>query len=472
MKTCYSEQQARIASFSSASAPTKKWADVAIITLSFWLAYLLRGLDNTEIYLPAWLVSLPLYILIHEEITKRHQANIRENFHEVRQALAAWGLTLIGLLFISWTAKITADFSRIAIGTWTLLGGFGLAGWRLMWRTTTLLDRTSPDNALAVIAGDDKRMRQFVRHFQSSRTFKPVLLGYFAETEPNNRKETSNDPDIPFLGNLKSLIHGARKGDFSSIFVVMRPESENAQRRLITALCDTPASVYVVPSTHTEELAYAQWINYCGLPIVSIFETPYKGFNSLTKRVEDVLLAMSMLLVMAIPMLVIAAIIKLTSPGPAVFRQQRLGIDGREIGVLKFRTMTVIESGTSITQAVRDDPRITAIGTFLRRTSLDELPQIFNVLCGDMSVVGPRPHAVSVNQEYRKLIPGYMLRQRVRPGITGWAQIHGLRGSDSPENMENRVRYDLWYLTRWSLWLDLWIVIRTIPVFAGHRNAF
>ena len=471
--TRYSEKQPNTVYFpSTASTTTARCTDAAIISLSFWLAYWLRGLDNSELYLPAWLISLPLYLLIYEGISKREPKVIGEHFQDIRHALGAWVLTLVGLLLIAWTAKITADFSRIVVGTWTLLGCFGLVAWRLVWRSTTRLHRPVPDSAPAVIVGDGHRMKRFASLLQSSRNFKIALAGYFAEAQLDDSKQAANDPDILFLGDLENLLKRAENGDFSTIFVIMQPESEKAQRQLITALCDTRASVYVVPTLHAEELAHAQWVDYCGMFLISVFETPYKGFNSWIKRMEDMLLALTILFVMTVPMLIIAVIIKLTSPGPAVFRQKRLGIDGHEINVLKFRTMTVVETGVRITQAVRDDPRITPIGAFLRRTSLDELPQFFNVLRGDMSVVGPRPHAVSVNQEYRKFIPGYMLRQRVRPGITGWAQIHGLRGSDSPKNMKNRVRYDLWYLTRWSLWLDLWIVVRTIPVLTGHRSAF
>ncbi len=471
--TSYSGRQPNtVYSPSTSSTTTSRCADVAIITLSFWLSYWLRGLDNTELYLPAWLTSLLLYLLIYEAISKREPKIIGEYFQDISYALVAWILTLTGLLLIAWTAKITADFSRIAVGIWTLLGCFGLVVWRLVWRSTARLHRAASDSAPAVIVGDDHHINRFASLLQSSRDFKIALAGYFSQAELGDSQQAVNDSGIPFLGCLENLVKRAENGDFSTIFVIMQPGAENAQRQLITALCDTQAAVYVVPTLHAEELIHAQWVDYCGMFLISVFETPYKGFNSWIKRMEDMLLALMVLFVMAVPMLIIAAVIKLTSPGPAVFRQKRLGIDGHEINVLKFRTMTVVEAGVKITQVVRDDPRITPIGAFLRRTSLDELPQFFNVLRGDMSVVGPRPHAVSVNQEYRKLIPGYMLRQRVRPGITGWAQIHGLRGSDSPKNMKNRVRYDLWYLTRWSLWLDLWIVVRTIPVLAGHRNAF
>lgn len=443
--------------------------DLAVIASSLWLAYRLRGLDNPEIYLQSCLVAFLLYPALSELIPARRSPGIASRFQEFWSPLAAWAWTFGALLAIAWMAKVTSDYSRVAIGSWALISAVGLAGWRLL---RYFARRRATANARpAAIAGAGSRARRFARHFQSSSHFDATLKGCFSESEQYAR--TADDRlDLPVLGDLDDLVERAGKGEFSSIFIALRPEDEEASRRLVAALCDTLTSVYVVPSTYVEELTHAQWVNHGGMSLVSIFEIPYSGVNGWIKRMEDLLLALLMLIVASVPMLVVAASVKLTSPGPILFRQRRHGIDGREINVIKFRTMTATENGADVRQAVRGDSRYTPIGPFLRRTSLDELPQIFNVLRGDMSVVGPRPHAVSVNEQYRKLVPGYMLRQRVKPGITGWAQIHGLRGSDSLENMEKRVRYDLWYLTQWSLWLDLWIVVRSIPALAGHRNAF
>ena len=464
--------QLKPAQFPHVPAAVSRCADAAVIVLGLWLAYRLRGLDNAELYLPVCLVALPFYLLAGGGGPVQGRSEIRERFQEIRRALAAWAWTLAGLLVVAWTAKITADYSRVAIGLWTLFGVIGLAGWRLAWRPAKRRGQAATDDPPAAIAGAGERARRFVRFIRSTSVLETNVAGFFAETGKDAREGADDGLTLPILGDLDDLVKRAGKGEFSTIFVALRPDAEDSAQQLVAALCDTPASVYVVPSSHAEEIAHARWVDCGGLPLVSIFETPYSGVNSWAKRMEDVLLALAMLAVAAVPMLAVAAAVKLTSPGPVLFRQRRHGMDGREIRVLKFRTMTVIEDGADVSQAVEGDSRYTPVGAFLRHRSLDELPQIFNVLCGDMSVVGPRPHAVSVNRQYRKLIPGYMLRHRVKPGITGWAQIHGLRGSDSPENMEKRVRYDLWYLARWSLWLDLWIVFRSIPALAGHRNAF
>jgi putative colanic acid biosynthesis UDP-glucose lipid carrier transferase len=220
-------------------------------------------------------------------------------------------------------------------------------------------------------------------------------------------------------------------------------------------------------------MSEARFDNVGGMPVIAICETPFMGLNSTIKRASDIALASVILLLLSPLMLAIALAVKLSSPGPVIFRQRRYGLYGEDIVVYKFRSMTVMENGANVVQARRNDQRVTRIGGILRRTSLDELPQFINVLQGRMSIVGPRPHAVAHNEQYRKLIKGYMLRHKVKPGITGWAQVNGLRGETATlDKMQARIQYDLDYLRNWSLWLDLWIVIRTVKVVLKRENAF
>jgi putative colanic acid biosysnthesis UDP-glucose lipid carrier transferase len=194
-----------------------------------------------------------------------------------------------------------------------------------------------------------------------------------------------------------------------------------------------------------------------------VFDTPFHGLGGWVKRMEDIILASLILLLIAIPMAVIAVAIKLTSRGPVFFRQTRYGLNGKPIKVLKFRSMTTMDDGPSVQQATKDDKRVTPLGRILRKTSLDELPQFINVLSGEMSVVGPRPHAVAHNELYRGKIRGYMLRHKVKPGITGWAQVNGWRGeTEVVEKMEQRVEHDLFYIDNWSVFWDLKIVFLTV----------
>ncbi|HCJ2416852.1 TPA: exopolysaccharide biosynthesis polyprenyl glycosylphosphotransferase, partial [Klebsiella pneumoniae] len=194
--------------------------------------------------------------------------------------------------------------------------------------------------------------------------------------------------------------------------------------------------------------------------MVPLFDTPLNGINMVFKRLEDIILSLFILLLISPLLIIISLAVKITSPGPVIFRQTRYGMDGKPIKVWKFRSMVVMENDTEVKQATKDDVRVTNVGKFLRRTSLDELPQFFNVLFGEMSIVGPRPHAVSHNEQYRSLIEGYMLRHKVKPGITGWAQINGWRGeTDTLDKMEKRIEFDLEYIRSWSVWLDLKIIV-------------
>jgi putative colanic acid biosynthesis UDP-glucose lipid carrier transferase len=256
------------------------------------------------------------------------------------------------------------------------------------------------------------------------------------------------------------------------IFISQPISAQPRIRKLLDELQDTTASVYFLPDIYIFDLMQARFDNVGGMPVIAICESPFTGFNSMVKRASDIILALLIQIGLTPIMVCIALAVKLTSPGPIIFKQRRYGLYGEEIIVYKFRSMTVAEDGAKVVQATKNDQRVTRIGAFLRRSSLDELPQFINVLQGRMSIVGPRPHAVAHNEQYRKLIKGYMLRHKVKPGITGWAQVNGMRGeTETLDKMEARIHYDLDYLRNWSLWLDLWIVLRTVQVVAKRENA-
>jgi putative colanic acid biosynthesis UDP-glucose lipid carrier transferase len=272
---------------------------------------------------------------------------------------------------------------------------------------------------------------------------------------------------------LELLELKAKRGDYDILYIALPTTARTQITDLLDRLADTTVTVYMVPDFFTTSLFHGKWSNLEGIPLISVYDTPFWGVDGWVKRAEDVILSSLILLVVAVPMLLIAAAVKLTSPGPVLFKQRRYGMDGREIRVWKFRTMRVCEDGPTVPQARRKDPRVTALGAFLRRTSLDEFPQFINVLMGDMSIVGPRPHAVAHNELYRSQVKGYMLRHKVRPGITGWAQINGWRGeTDTLEKMAKRVEHDLWYIRNWSLWLDLKITFLTVVRGFSTANAY
>jgi putative colanic acid biosynthesis UDP-glucose lipid carrier transferase len=274
------------------------------------------------------------------------------------------------------------------------------------------------------------------------------------------------------LGNMADIAAYVRQHQIKMIFISQPISAQPRIRKLLDELEDTTASVYFLPDIYVFDLMQARFGSVGGMPVIGIRESPFTGVNSIIKRCSDIVLALAIQILLIPVMLVIAVAIKATSPGPVIFPQRRYGLNGEEIIVYKFRSMTVTENGDKVVQAKKGDSRITRVGGFLRRSSLDELPQFLNVLQGRMSIVGPRPHAVAHNEQYRKLIKGYMLRHKVKPGITGWAQVNGLRGeTETLDKMEARIEYDLDYLRNWSLWLDLWIIVRTVLVVAKRENA-
>jgi putative colanic acid biosynthesis UDP-glucose lipid carrier transferase len=231
--------------------------------------------------------------------------------------------------------------------------------------------------------------------------------------------------------------------------------------------------VRLVPNIYGFQLLHHSITEVAGFPVINLMDSPLSGINAVVKALEDKILA-TLILLLASPIMILIAIgVKLSSPGPVLFKQKRGGLEKDEIRIWKFRSMKVhAEPEGTITQAKPNDPRITPFGAFLRRTSLDELPQFFNVLRGEMSIVGPRPHALEHNEFYKKRIDPYLLRQRVKPGITGWAQINGLRGETGDlEKMEMRVKYDLYYINNWSLWFDLRIIFLSIFQIFRSQNA-
>ena len=289
--------------------------------------------------------------------------------------------------------------------------------------------------------------------------------------------------DRPWMGIQLVAIAGV--GDFERlrlerpadiVYIALPLRMHRHIQRIVHELRDTTASVYFVPDFSAYGLLHSTWEGLGDMLTVSLVDTPHQGLEGAMKRGVDVVVAVVALLGLAVPLLAIAAAVRLTSPGPVIFTQKRYGLDGKSFRIYKFRTMTEVEDGESqftFTQARRRDRRVTPVGAFLRRTSLDELPQLFNVLKGDMSIVGPRPHPVALNETQRKVIDGYMLRHKVKPGITGLAQVNGFRGeTDTPEKMRQRVRFDLEYINAWSLLLDIRIMWRTLFVVFDDPNAY
>ncbi|MBD9632585.1 undecaprenyl-phosphate glucose phosphotransferase [Pseudomonas sp. PDM19] len=411
-------------------------------------------------------------------------------------------LSDFGQLYTSWRGERTRDELRKVGGIWavsfagvavtdylspeiTLLNGagqlqwfclvlIGFYGYRILLRSILHTLRRRGFNTRSVaIAGAGSLGQRLAKNIASAPWMGLELAGFYDDKRFDPVSLSKGGVKLPISGNLEALVDRARAGELDRIYIALPMRSEERIKCLVEQLSDTTASVYIIPDVFVFNLLHARAQNIAGIPTISIFDSPMVGAGALVKRLEDVILSTLILCLIAVPMLVISAAIKFTSPGPVFFRQKRYGIDGRSIEVWKFRSMRVMENGAKVTQATRNDSRITPVGAFLRRTSLDELPQFINVLLGDMSIVGPRPHAIAHNEEYRGQISSYMLRHKVKPGITGWAQVNGWRGeTDTLEKMQKRVEFDLAYINNWSLWWDLKIVFLTLFKGFVHQNAY
>jgi putative colanic acid biosysnthesis UDP-glucose lipid carrier transferase len=385
--------------------------------------------------------------------------------------IADWITVIVVLLFIAFALKVSALYSRKVILTWFAVMPFALHGAQEIVRV--LLRKYASSAALArtkVIVGINKKSHELARAIASD-PFRGVFRGYFDDRSGSRLGRVKS---YEVLGGIEDVVDYVKQKAIDMVYIALPMSRDPRIMRLLDRLQDTTASVYFVPSTLPFEMIQARVERIGKVPVIAVCETPFYGINGVAKRAADSVIAGLILLLIWPLMLAIAIGVKRSSPGPVIFRQRRYGLDGKEIIVYKFRTMTVCEDEKSITQAKKNDQRITPFGAFLRKTSLDELPQFINVLQGTMSIVGPRPHAVAHNEQYRRLIGGYMVRHKVKPGITGWAQVNGYRGeTEFVSKMEKRIEYDLDYLRNWSLSLDLWIILKTVMVvFKDHRNAY
>ncbi|KSW23382.1 MULTISPECIES: undecaprenyl-phosphate glucose phosphotransferase [unclassified Pseudomonas] len=428
---------------------------------------------NNEQIITSLLVIIIFYLL--SDLGQLYASWRGERVHEeIRKVSGTWTISFLFYFLCEYFFKGISSLDDEALLKWFALVLASLCGYRLILRAILHALRRKGFNTRSVaIAGAGYLGQRLAENIAGSSWMGLDLLGFFDDKLRDPVRLVNSKVRVSISGTLEQLVEQARAGQIDRIYITLPMRSEARIKWLVNQLSDTTVSVYIVPDVFVFELLHARSQNINGIPTISIFDSPMIGVNSIIKRVEDILLSTIILSLIAAPMLLISIAVKFTSPGPIFFRQKRYGIDGRPIEVWKFRSMRVMENGTEVIQATRDDCRITSIGAFLRRTSLDELPQFINVLLGDMSIVGPRPHAVAHNEQYRGQINSYMLRHKVKPGITGWAQINGWRGeTDTLDKMQKRVEHDLAYIHNWSLWWDLKIVFLT--VFKGfiHKNAY
>jgi putative colanic acid biosysnthesis UDP-glucose lipid carrier transferase len=378
--------------------------------------------------------------------------------------LLRWCAVATALLFLAFAFKVTAIFSRLVMVTWFVVTPIALSAvHELRLRARSLLAYAP---RYIIIGANNVGFELFRRLPRKG------FLGFF-DFRSADRVSQIIDPD-QLAGHCKDVATFARTYGVTAIYIALPLSNVPRIGEMIRELRDTTASIYFLPDVFAFDLIHGRLVDVNGMPAIAVCDTPFHGMNAVLKRTFDLILG-SILMIPVLPLMALIAVaVKLTSRGPVLFRQRRYGLNGEEINVYKFRSMTVCEDGAVVTQATQNDKRVTPVGKFLRRTSLDELPQLFNVLQGKMSLAGPRPHAVAHNEQYRKLISGYMIRHKVRPGITGWAQVNGCRGeTDTVEKMSARIKYDIEYLNNWSIWLDLKIILRTLMLLVRKdKNAY
>jgi putative colanic acid biosynthesis UDP-glucose lipid carrier transferase len=464
----------RFGSFEPAHLTLVRQSTLPFVTILVLTACMLLGgqhlsMQFSALALATFLISAQVFGPLDLSVPKDPSVRLKK---ATAQILLEWLCVTAVLVFLKLAFKLTNVFPREIMIAWFFLTPIALL--LVDSLSAPIARRLATDRAIAqryIIIGTNEVGLELARRIAQNQGG-GKFFGFFDYRSADRLSETTDDP-VTANCSSADFAEFVRSNSITRVYLALPMSTAPRIAELLKELRDTTASIYFVPNLFAFDLVQARCVEINGMPVFSICDSPLQGMNGFWKRGFDIVLASGMLIFCWPVLLMIGVGIKLSSPGPVLFKQRRYGLNGEEILVYKFRSMKVCEDGPVITQATKSDDRVTAVGRYLRRTSLDELPQILNVLEGKMSFVGPRPHAVAHNEEYRKLISGYMIRHKVRPGITGWAQVNGLRGETSTvDRMHRRVQYDLDYLKNWSLALDLKIIAKTALIVFKDHNAY
>lgn len=451
-------------------------SDPLSVLLAAYLAYGLRfgfqNIDFTKDYrflisfsILTVIIAFPLFNLY---TSWRGQSLLKQ----AKMVFWAWCVVVTIMILLLFALKISAVYSRIWLGSWAILGLLIILVSRIAVYSFLQYQRKNHRNIRSIIiigAGD--LGRKVKEQIDLSPWTGYVISGFF---DDNPELRDAQFDGVEVKGAIDDVENFIVNNGVDEVWLALPLRAEQRMKDLLYKLRHQTVNIKLIPDIFGFSILNHSMTEIAGLPAVNLSDTPMGGANRIIKEIEDRVLAFLILLIISPVGLFIAAAIRLTSPGPILFKQKRHGWDGRIINVYKFRTMVIHdEEKDCVTQACRNDPRVTKIGKFLRKTSLDELPQFYNVLQGRMSIVGPRPHAVQHNELYKEKVDRYMLRHMVKPGITGWAQVNGYRGeTDTIDKMKKRIEYDLFYIENWSIWFDLKIILLTLLEFLSHRNAY
>lgn len=449
-------------------------ADVLIIGLSFLLVHRITEGDLSFKLESVWIMQATiLFTYVVFRIGGVYGVSRgRSGVEEIWRLFVSWTTVILFIGLFAFLTKTGEVVSRIWFGFSTLIAIFGMSGLRIVIRLVLTNLRSKGFNWQRIILVGDQQLAQgTVTRLNANQWTGLKIEGIFIDNELNEYDEHSSSTTmdgIPVLGSIEDMHAYIEKRRFEEqpveqVWITLPLSAEIKTRDILSKLKDSSVDVCLVPDLFGMTLLRGAVDEIGGIPLISLSNVRISGLEPALKTFIDFVISVAAILLIWPILVVIAVLIKIDSKGPVIFSQNRYGIDGRVIKVYKFRTMQVAENNGVVRQATRNDPRVTAVGAKLRKWSLDELPQLFNVLFGSMSLVGPRPHAVEHNEEYRGQIEGYMMRHKMKPGITGWAQVNGWRGeTETLDKMEKRVEYDLHYLQNWTIWLDFKILFLTV----------
>jgi putative colanic acid biosynthesis UDP-glucose lipid carrier transferase len=438
---------------------------------TLWLTLYAFGVEMNNAYMALLVIVGLLGIILMAPGPMDEFSFASTSWQRMIWTMSFW-VALCGiLLLLGYTTKTSDWYSRKLLLSWAIVTPFLIVLCQIaIAKVVARLSVSSRVGRRAVIAGATDVGQKLAKRLSANPLFGLTVEGFF---EDRNLDRIEASDGLVVLGSLSDVRNYVQSNDIAVVFIAMPMKNVSRVTRLLDELQDTTVSMYFVPDVFVFDLIQSRSVDIVDIHAVALCETPFYGLRGAAKRMSDIVMALGALILLSPLMLVIAAAVKLTSRGPVIFKQRRYGLDGHEIIVYKFRSMNVAENAGKVLQATRNDLRLTTVGKILRRHSLDELPQFLNVLQGRMSVVGPRPHAVAHNEQYRGLIKGYMVRHKVTPGMTGLAQVSGYRGeTESIEKMKGRVELDLEYLRNWSLALDIQIILKTIVLLFSDKSAY
>ena len=440
-----------------------------VIAAILQILIVFHGNASRQVFAGATFVSMLSAFVVFSRLDLSSWADLGDIFSSI---VSRWFVVYVLVILSGYFSMSVELLSRVVMVSWLIITPVVLTVMALAVQLmmTALYSR-----------GSARRKAIFLRFNQGSALlakrmlFEPLLgidpIGYF----DREQMQGEDAPPLPWLGRIEDVVAYVRENATDIVYLGLDMAENPEVRDLMEALQDSTVSIYYIPDTKLFGVPGIQVTEMAGVPLLVVAETPFLGLSLALKRLMDIVISLILLIALAPVLLGVALAVKMSSPGPVLFRQQRYGIGGKEIAVYKFRSMRLQspDEAALVRQATQNDDRITRVGWFIRKTSLDELPQFINVLQGSMSIVGPRPHAVQHNELYRKLIPGYMLRHKVKPGITGWAQVNGLRGeTDTVDKMRRRIQHDLIYISHWSVSFDVRIIIRTAMLVFRDANAY